>query len=115
MSSTSETEKRRTQLDVWMAKRGITRKQLAIELGVSEASVYGWLSNTNIPDKRWEDLKAFFSEEEEEKPILEFRAVSFVASKVDEENIRKVADMCGMSVDEFVRETILQKVRERLQ
>ena len=64
----SEITQRRIQLGVWLTQRQMTKKQLAAQLGVSEASVYGWCSNTNIPDNRWQELKAFFSEGEEPAP-----------------------------------------------
>lgn len=64
MATNSHLIERRTQLNIWLASKNMSRKELADACNVSEATVYGWLSNTNISDKRWQELKTLFETNE---------------------------------------------------
>lgn len=61
----SENEKRRIQCEVWLSQRKMSKKELAQILEVGESSVYGWFSNTKIPEKRWIQIKKLLCNESE--------------------------------------------------
>lgn len=61
----TENDNRRIQLDVWLSQNRMSKKELAAKLGVTESAVYGWFSNTRIPEKRWQQMKGFFSSDSE--------------------------------------------------
>ena len=107
-----ETEERRQQLRLWLARDGMTRRDLAEQLGVSEASAYGWLSCTNIPDKRWKQLKDFFDKKDE---IERNRIVGTTFSDEEMKAFEKAAEKMGMSKEDFFRECILRQVKIDLQ
>lgn len=109
MPNTEENEKRRQQLDVWLAKRKMSRKQFAAELGVSEASVYGWLSNTIIPNKRWMQIEAFFAED---TAPIRHRVVGSTFTDEEADRIRRAAG--EKSIEEYLRETLLRQADKDL-
>ena len=90
----------------------MTRRDLAEKLGVSEASAYGWLSCTNIPDKRWKQLKDFFDKKNE---VARKRIVGTTLSEEEMEAFEKAAEKMGMTKEDFFRECILLQVKKDLQ
>ena len=110
--SKEETNERRQQLRLWLARDGMTRRDLAEQLGVSEASAYGWLSCTNIPDKRWKQLKEVFEKKEE---IERNRIVGTTLSDEEMISFEKAAEKMGMSKEDLFRECILRQLKQDLQ
>lgn len=98
-------EERRTKIKTWLLQTGMTRPQLAARLGVTLASVNNWLSCTNIPERRWNDILSVFNEETE--PVRN-RIVG--TSLTDEEMafVEEAATKHGMSTEDFLRNCILQ-------
>ncbi|MBQ8238898.1 MAG: hypothetical protein IJZ39_12235 [Oscillospiraceae bacterium] len=113
MSSNYELENKREQLDIWLRRSKLSRKQFAEEFRVSEATVYGWLSNTNIPEKRWESIRAFFLDRGvvEEKPRWYWRAVGVLIMGPDADKMEKIASEQGKSISDFIRDAALEKMR----
>lgn len=106
-------EQKRKLINMWLARDGLSRKDLANKLQVSEASVYNWVSCTNIPDKRWEEIKAIF--ETEEKPPIEPELMRAVAVGFSEEELRDLKRMAGDTpLDILLRELALEKMRNIL-
>lgn len=102
-----ETEKRRTQLKVWLAREGLTRREFAEKLGVSEASAYNWLSCTNIPDKRWKEITNFFTKLT--SPPEQLRVVGSTFTSEEIELMKKAAN--GEPLESFLRRCILEQTR----
>lgn len=108
-----ELDEKRRLLNMWLARENLSRKELAARLQVSEASVYNWLSCTNIPEKRWLEIKAMFEpNEEQSQPIEQFRAVGIGFSDEELLKLRKVAG--DKPLDVYVRELTLKHVRQEL-
>ncbi len=108
-------ENRRMKLDIWLRKCRMSRKQFAEELNVSEASAYGWLSNTNIPDKRWDEIEDFFKRKgvvEEPKPIC--RAIGVVVWEKDAIKMDKIAEERGQTLAEFIRDCAVEETKRIL-
>ena len=105
----NETEERRNQLRVWLAREGLTRKEFAARLGVSEASAYGWLSCTNIPNNRWKEITAFF-ETTEKQPESQRRVVGSTFTDEEISQMEKAAN--GIPLDLFLRRCILDQTRK---
>lgn len=108
-----ELDEKRRLLNMWLARENLSRKELAARLQVSEASVYNWLSCTNIPEKRWLELKAMFEPETvQAQPKEQFRAVGVGFS---DEELLKLQKIAGEKpLDVFVREIALKHLRQEL-
>jgi transposase len=107
----NETEERRQQLRVWLSRDGMTRKDLAVALGVSEASAYGWLSCTNIPDKRWKQIKDFF--DNKETPERK-RIIGTTLSDTEMERAEEALKKAGIQMEELLRESLFEKIKSLL-
>lgn len=103
---------KRRQLNSWLAQAGMNRKDFAAQFGVSEASVYNWLSCTNIPDKRWKQIKEFFSKTDNEATPEQFRVVGAAFSDEEVERMKEAAN--GMSLEAYFRQCILDKTKDIL-
>lgn len=104
----NETEERRNQLRIWLAREGMTRKEFAARLGVSEASAYGWLSCTNIPNTRWKEITAFFEKETDKEP-QQRRVVGATFTDDEIKLMEKAAN--GIPLDLFFRQSALEMTR----
>lgn len=107
-------ETKRAKLKSWLALRRMSRKDFAKQIGMSFTSINGWFSNTNIPDKKWQEIKALF--EAENKPAKQpvFRVVAFAVPEEDHEMFCKAAETQDLSVEEFVRQSSLEAVKKLL-
>lgn len=106
-------EQKRKFINMWLARDGLSRKDLANKLQVSEASVYNWLSCTNIPDRRWQEIKAIF-EPEDKKPI-EPDLMRAVAVGFSSEELQVLKEIAGDTpLDVLLREIALEKMRNIL-
>ena len=104
-------EQKRKQLNLWLARDGLSRKDLATMLQVSEASVYNWLSCTNIPDRRWQEIRDIFeTPKEPEEPRNRILGSNFSDSEV--EKIKLAAN--GIQLEEYIRELVLRQIRQDL-
>lgn len=103
---------RRKQLKEWLAQAGMNRKDFAAQFGVSEASVYNWLSCTNIPDKRWKQIKEFFAKTADEATPEQFRVVGAVFSAEEVEKMKEAAN--GMALEAYLRQCILRQIKADL-
>lgn len=114
--SNYELDDKRTQLDIWLRKSRMTRKQFAEEFGVSEATAYGWLSNTNIPLRRWDDIRAFFLKKGvvEEKPKWEWRAIPVLVTSPEAKRMEEAAAICGEELKDFIRRAALEETKRIL-
>ena len=83
----------------------MSRPQLAKKLNVSLASVNNWLSCTNIPEKRWQDIASLFEPEQPERKRI-------VGSSFSDEEVALIKKAAGdMPIEEFVRKTLLSKIK----
>lgn len=105
-------EQKRKLINMWLARDGLSRKDLANKLQVSEASVYNWLSCTNIPDRRWQEIKAIF-DPEDTPPEPRNRILGSNFSEAEVEKIKLAAN--GARLEDFIRELILKQIKEDLQ
>lgn len=104
-----ENENRRIQLEVWLSQKKMSKKELAAKLGVTESAVYGWFSNTRIPEKRWQEMKAFFCKDfEQPEPGCIAVEVSF-----SEEDWQKLtADIPdGTDKVDFMRQAMMRLIK----
>lgn len=110
----TDIEQKRKQLNMWLARDSLTRKDLAARLQVSEASVYNWLSCTNIPEKRWAQIKAIFETEEKneapEADLLRAVAVGFTSEELTD--LKLIAG--DKPLDVMLRELALERMRSIL-
>lgn len=106
-------ETKRAKLKSWLALHQMSRKEFAEKIGMSVTSINGWFSNTNIPDKKWLEIKALF-EEQETKPEPVYRAVAFAVPDELAEKFKKAAEIEGLTLSEFVRQAALKVTREIL-
>jgi predicted transcriptional regulator len=97
-------EERRMQLRTWLVQSGMSRPQLAERLGVTLASVNNWLSCTNIPEKRWNDIQGLF-EQKSEAPRN--RIVGTTLTEDEMAMCESAAERLGISKEDFFRESIL--------
>ena len=105
----NETEERRNQLRIWLAREGLTRKEFAARLGVSEASAYGWLSCTNIPNARWKEITAFFEKNTNEEQQVQRRVVGSTFTDAEISLMEKAAG--DVPLDLFFRQSVLEMTR----
>lgn len=111
--ASNETEKRRGLLNVWLAEKNMSRIELAKLCNVSESTVYGWLSNTNISDKRWEQLKVFFEPpEEKDKKEESLRAVAVGFTSEELSDLKMIAG--DKPLDVLLRELALERMNDIL-
>ena len=112
--ASNETEKRRSLLNVWLAEKNMSRIELAKLCNVSESTVYGWLSNTNISDRRWEQIKVFFEPPDEEKApeaeLLRAVAVGFTSEELSD--LKMIAG--DKPLDVLLRELALERMNDIL-
>lgn len=90
----------------WLLNSGMSRVELAKKLDVSLASINNWLSCTNIPEKRWEDIIDLFSEPEqpERKRII--------GGPFSDEEYAAIKKEAGeMSLEDFARESLLMRIK----
>jgi transcriptional regulator with XRE-family HTH domain len=110
-------ETKRAKLKSWLALHRMSRADLAERLCMSVTSINGWFSNVNIPDRKWEEIKRLFAAEEE-KPEQrtispeQLKVVATIFSPDDAERIKQVANEVGLSVEEFVRQCAIEKIRK---
>ena len=91
----------------WLLKEGMSRTELAEKLKVSLASVNNWLSCTNIPEKRWQDITKLFDEPEQPERK---RIIGSAFSDEELELIKKAAG--DMPLEEFARESMLLRIKQ---
>lgn len=119
MSTSQETEKRRKQLNIWLASKNMSRIELASLCNVSESTVYGWLSNTNISDKRWEQIKSHFEPPEnrdtESSQGEKLRAIATIFNEELIERMNKAKEKIGCAEDsEFVHKATMLLIEQIL-
>jgi hypothetical protein len=106
-------EQKRKAINMWLARDSLSRKDLANKLHVSEASVYNWLSCTNIPEKRWQEIKALF--EPNEKPTPEPEMMRAVAVGFTSEELSDLKMIAGdKPLDVLLRELALERMNDIL-
>jgi predicted transcriptional regulator len=97
-------EERRTMLRTWLVQSGMSRTELADRLGVTLASVNNWLSCTNIPQKRWEDILSIF---EAEKEAPRNRIIGTTLNDEEMDMCARAAKEHGLSKEDFFRKCLL--------
>lgn len=104
----SETiETKRAKLKTWLALHQMSRQDFANKVQMSVTSINGWFANKNIPDKKWQKIKAMF-EAEEEKPAPVYRAVAIAIPDNISEQMQKAADLQGLTLEAFVQKAALE-------
>ena len=119
MATSQETEKRRKQLNIWLASKNMSRIELANLCNVSESTVYGWLSNTNISDKRWEQIKSYFEppDKQDTEPVQseKLRAIATIFNDELMERMKKAKEKIGCAEDsDFVHRATLKLIEDIL-
>lgn len=114
MSANQELNKRRQQLNIWLAEKNLSRKALADMLNIAESTVYGWLSCTNISDKRWKEIKAIFTPEEPQPKQEQLRAVALALTDEEYSTLAKMAEEMNMPIDLFIRQSMLELRKNKL-
>lgn len=106
---TTENDRRRIQLKVWLSQNQMSQKTLATTLGVSESAIYGWCSKKLIPEKRWQQMKDLFCKDSEQ-PEPGCIAVQIEFS---DEEWEKIASTIPDGVDKvaFVKNTMMKLIR----
>lgn len=90
----------------------MSRVDLAEKLGVSLASVNNWLSCSNIPDKRWQDIEELFKGTDEAINQSPVRVVGAAFSEEEMKRMEKAAK--GQPLDLFFRDCIIEKTNDIL-
>ena len=106
---TTENDRRRIQLKVWLSQNQMSQRTLAATLGVSESAIYGWCSKKAIPEKRWLQMKDIFCKDSEQ-PEPGCIAVQIEFS---DEEWEKIASTIPDGIDkvEFVKQTMLRLIK----
>lgn len=94
-------DEKRAKLKAWLALHRLSRKEFSEKIGMSVTSINGWFSNTNIPDKKWEEVKALFEEPENPSPV--YHAVAVAIPEDLNEQFKKAAELKGMTLEEFLK------------
>ncbi len=107
---------KRAKLKSWLALNRMSRADLADKLGMSVTSINGWFSNTNISDRKWTEIKRLFEVQTDapdsrmvDPEQLKVVATIFTASDLD--RLKTAADILGISVEELVRQSALERIR----
>lgn len=111
---TEDIETKRAKLKSWLALHRMSRKDFAAKIGMSFTSINGWFSNTNIPDKKWKEIKAFFEAEATPSKPPVFRIIAFTVPEEDHAMFSEAAEKQDLSIEEFVRQSSLEVARKLL-
>ena len=101
----------RARVKYWLEVHGMSRRELAERLSVTEGAINGWLSNRPIPPARWEEIKALF---ESDKEPERNNVVGTTLSKEELEKVGEAAQVLNLELTDFLREMILRQVDELL-
>lgn len=112
----TDLEQKRAQLKAWMALKKMSRAELATELGMSVASINGWFSNVNIPERKWEVIRRLFERDEPPAAMLpaehQIKVIATIFSAEDAELIKAAADKLGISAEELVHQAAMEAAKK---